>query len=149
MIEPSSEFMERFGGDDDVAAHNLRCEMVARAIRAIGDSIKVTHAGGQCWRFPKVNNGGYGVTSVLHKVMVASRLVLCVADNKPYDYKVEGEFMEASHRTPIICRYMDCLNPEHLYWASKSANCKRREVEEKATKAAGALAGSIIPSMVT
>ena len=126
-------FLQVFGGDDPVMSHNLRCEMVARAIKAIGDSSKVTHAGGTCWRHPKVNQAGYGITSVLHKTYVTSRLVLCIVTGKPYGYHNElGEYMEAAHRTPIICQFRDCLNPDHLYWATKGENCKRREAEARA-----------------
>src|SRR5271157_915247 len=119
------EFLRFFGQDDPadaaVAAHDLRCEMVARAIKAIGDSTKVTHAGGTCWRFPKVNNGGYGVTSVLHLSRVTSRLILCLDTGKAYDYhNADGEFMYAGHKTPIICLYTNCLNPQHLCWETSS-----------------------------
>ena len=138
-------FLEQFGGDDPLIAHNLRCEMVARAIKAIGDSTKVTHAGGECWRYPNRNPGGYGVTSVKSKSRVASRLVLCIATGKPYDYRNEdGELMEAGHRSPVICRYRDCLNPEHLFWINKSDNCKRREAEERSLKLARATAAGLI-----
>jgi hypothetical protein len=133
-------FLEKFSGDDPLTAHNLRCEMIARAIKAIGDSTKVTHAGGTCWRYPKVSRDGYGVTSVLHRTYVASRLVLCCATGKPYNYHNEaGEFMTASHRTPLICRFRNCLNPEHLYWETSSDSAKRRETEARAATAAGAL----------
>jgi hypothetical protein len=42
----TTDVLERFGQADPINTHNLRCEMVARAIKAIGDSIKVKHAGG-------------------------------------------------------------------------------------------------------
>lgn len=139
-------FMERFGGDDPLAAHNLRCEMVARAIKAIGDSTKVTHAGGTCWRYPNVNNKEYGITSVLRKTYVASRLVLCCDTGKPNDYHNEdGDYMQAAHRTPVTCRFRDCLNPEHLYWATKADNCERREDEERSLKLAKEIAAKLIP----
>lgn len=133
-------FIERFGEDDAVAAHNLRCEMVARAIKAIGDSRKK----GDCWLYPKTNSNGYGVTSVLHKSRVTSRLVLCCATGKPYDYhNAAGEFMIASHRTPIICRFRNCLNPEHLFWETLSEGCKRREAEQRARTAAAEMAAAL------
>jgi hypothetical protein len=139
-------FLERFD-DDPATVHNLRCEMVARAIKAIGDSIKVTHAGGTCWRHPKTTPNGYGVTSVLHKTRITSRLVLCCATGKPYDYHNEaGEYKTASHRTPLICRFRDCLNPDHLYWETASDGCKRREAEERARNAASELVGVMLPS---
>lgn len=137
-------FMKRFGGPDPVEAHNLRCEMVARAIKAIGDSYKVTHAAGECWHYPKVNSSGYGVTSVLHKTMVASRLVLCCATGKLYDYHNEaGEYMEAAHRSPVICQDHRCLNPEHLFWITKSDNCKRREADDLFKRGTAALASKL------
>jgi hypothetical protein len=134
------DFMQKFGEDDRVNVHNLRSEMTARAIKAIGDSTKITHAGGTCWRYPSINKAGYGVTSVLHKTYVTSRLVLCLASGKPYAYHNDsGEYMEAAHCTPILCRFRDCLNPEHLYWTTKSDNCKRREAEARAAVATEAL----------
>ena len=133
-------FLERFY-EDSITAHNLRCEMTARAIKAIGDSTKVTHAGGTCWCYPKVNRDGYGSTSVLHQTRVTSRLVLCCATGKPYDFhNEEGEYMIASHRTPIICRFRSCLNPEHLFWETESDGAKRREAEARAVHASGELA---------
>jgi hypothetical protein len=136
-------FLERFY-EDAVSTHNVRCEMTARAIKAIGDSTKVTHAGGTCWRFPKVNKAGYGVTSVLHLSRVTSRLVLCMATGKPYDYHNEqGEYMIASHRTPIICRFRNCLNPEHLFWETLSDGSKRREAEARAVSEAGKLSSAL------
>ena len=138
------QFIERFGGKDDpVTAHNLRCEMVARAIKAIGDSTKK----GDCWCHPKVNTRGYGITSVLHKTRVTSRLVLCCATGKPYDYHNEaGVYMTAGHRTPIICRYRSCLNPDHLYWETLSDGCKRREAEARARTAAAEMAAALFKS---
>ena len=138
-------FLEQFNGDDPLTAHNLRCEMVARAIKAIGDSTKVTHGGGTCWRYPKTNNAGYGVTSVLHQSRVTSRLVLCCDTGKPYDYHNDsGEYMTASHRTPIICRFRDCLNPAHLYWETQSDGCKRREAEERSLSITKELASALV-----
>jgi hypothetical protein len=138
------DFIQKFGDDDALNVHNLRCEMTARAIKAIGDSTKVAHAAGTCWRYPKVNQVGYGVTSVLHKTYVTSRLVLCCATGKPYDYHNEaGEYMNAGHRTPITCRFRDCLNPDHLYWETRSDGCKRREAEDRARTAAGALVSAL------
>ena len=135
-------FLEKFD-ENPVTTHNLRCEMNARAIKAIGDSTK--H--GDCWRYPKVNRAGYGVTSVLHKTRVTSRLVLCCATGKPYDFHNEsGEYMIASHRTPIICRFRDCLNPDHLYWETASDGCKRREAEERARNAASELGALMLPA---
>src|SRR5208337_370521 len=125
-------FLKTFGEGDPVTTHNLKCEMVARAIKAIGDSTKVTHAGGTCWRYPKVNRDGYGLTSVLHKTYVTSRLVLCLATGKPYGYHNEqGEYMTAAHCTPVVCRFRDCLNPAHLSWETLSGACKRREAEAR------------------
>lgn len=136
-------FIEKFGEDDAVTAHNLRCEMVARTIKAIGDSTK----DGDCWRYPKTNSNGYGVTSVLHKTRVTSRLVLCCTTGKPYDYHNEaGDFMIASHRTPIVCRFRDCLNPEHLYWETLSEGCKRREDEQRAKTATAEMAATLVQS---
>lgn len=86
----------------------------------------------------------YGVTSILHKIAVASRLILCCDTGKPYDYHSEaGEFMIASHKTPIICRYRSCLNPEHLFWDTLSGGCQRREAEEAARKLASELASEL------
>ena len=134
-------FIQKFGSDDPVVAFNLRCEMVARAIRAVGDSTK--H--GECWLYPNVNASRYGITSVLSKTRVVSRLVLCLSTGKPYDYHNEdGEYMEAAHRTPVICHYRNCCNPEHLYWISKSENCKRREAEARAMAAAEKLAAGLV-----
>lgn len=131
------QFLVRFGKEDPVNAHNLRCEMVARAIKAIGDSTRER----DCWRYPKVNSNGYGVTSVLHLSRVTSRLVQCCATGKPYDYhNAEGEYMITSHRTPIICRFRDCLNPEHLFWETLSDGCKRREAEARARALAKSIA---------
>jgi hypothetical protein len=137
--ETLDNFLQRF--DDDFAAtHNLRCEMVARAIKAIGDSTKK----GDCWCYPKQNRDGYGVTSVLHQSRVTSRLVLCCVTGKPYDYHNEsGEYMIASHRTPIICRFRNCLNPDHLFWETLSDGCKRREDEARAVSATTGLASSL------
>ena len=137
------DFMQTFGEDDPVTAHNLRCEMIARAIKAIGDSTK----DGDCWRYPKVNSGGYGVTSVLHKSRVTSRLVLCCDTGQPYDYHNEaGEYMIASHRTPMVCRFRDCLNPEHVFWETFSEGMQRREDEQRARTAAGELAVALAQS---
>ena len=134
------KFLKRFGDDDPVSAHKLRCEMVARAIKAIGDSTTV----GNCWCYPKVNSNGYGVTSVLHKIRVTSRLILCCETGKPYNYHNEdGELMIASHKTPIICRFRNCLNPEHLFWETLSEGCKRREAEARAKSAAIAMADAL------
>lgn len=145
MINVTEKFLQKFGLDV-VAEHNLRCEMIAKAIRAIGDSIKVTHSGGTCWRHPKVNTSGYGVTSVLHKSRVTSRLVLCCDTGKPYDHHNEaGEYMIASHRSPLICRFRDCLNPEHLFWETLSEGCKRREAEDRARQAVSTLASDLVP----
>ena len=136
-------FMERFGEGEPLAAFRLRCEMVARAIKAIGDSTK----DGDCWRYPKVNSNGYGVTSVLHKSRVTSRLVLCCATAKPYDYHNDkGEFMIASHSTPWPCRFRNCLNPEHLCWETLSEGCKRREDEARARALAVELAAALAQS---
>jgi hypothetical protein len=64
----------------------------------------------------------------------------CCATGKPYDYHNEpGEYMIASHWTPIICRFRDCLNPDHLYWEAASDGCRRREAEERARNAASTL----------
>jgi hypothetical protein len=137
-------FLRTFG-DDPVTAHNLRCEMVARAIRAIGDSTKVS----ECWLYPNVNSCGYGVTSVLHKTYVTSRLVCCLATGKPYDYhNDDGEYMVASHRTPIICRNRNCLNPAHLFWETQKENCKRREAEARAEQATSELAAKAVLSIL-
>ena len=146
MISITEKFLQRFGLDV-VAEHNLRCEMVASAIRAIGDSIKITHGGGTCWCHPRVNKDGYGYTHVLRQSRIASRLVLCLDTGKPYNYHSDtGEYMEAAHHTPVICRHRNCLNPEHLFWITKSDNCKRREAEERARKAASELASTLISS---
>lgn len=136
-------FIETFGGSDPAIEHNLRCEMIARAIKAIGDSTKEK---GGCWRYPKTNATGYGITSVLHKTYVTSRLVLCCDTDKPYGYHDEesGEYMIASHRSPVICQHRDCLNPDHLYWETKSAGCARREVEERDRAFAKGLASSLL-----
>jgi hypothetical protein len=135
-------FIEKFGSDDPVAAFNLRCEMVARAIRAIGDCTK--H--GECWLYPKTNADGYGITSVLHKTRVVSRLVQCLATGKPYDYHNEdGEYMIASHKTPVICRHRNCCNPEHLYWETLGEGCKRREDEVRAKALAAEVSSSLAP----
>jgi hypothetical protein len=149
-MTPTDLFLEKFGAPDPVAGHNLRCEMVARAIKAIGDSSKVTHTGGSCWRYPKTNKDGYGYTHVLSKSRITSRLVLCCATDKPYDYHNEhGDYMIASHRTPIICRFRDCLNPDHLFWETLSDGCERREVEARAADATRELAlGLSAPSPV-
>jgi len=145
MINAVEQFLRTFG-IDAVAEHNLRCEMVAQAIKAIGDSIKTTHSGGTCWCHPKTNKDGYGYTHVLRQSRITSRLILCIDTGKPYDYHNEaGEYMIASHRTPVICRHRNCLNPEHLYWETLSEGCKRREAEDRARHAASALAADLMP----
>lgn len=146
MINITEKFLQKFTVDE-VAEHNLRCEMVAQAIKAIGDSTKITHGGGTCWCHPRINKGGYGYTHVLRKAYVTSRLILCCDTGKPYDYhNGAGEFMVASHRTPVICRHRNCLNPAHLYWETSSESSTRREAEERARQAASTLASDLVPS---
>jgi len=133
--EQAIEALIQAFGDDPVAAHNYRCEMVARAIKAIGDSTK--H--GECWVYPNTDDEGYGITSVLGKKVTASRLVQCCATGKPLDYhNEEGKFMEAGHKTPL-CRFRACLNPEHLHWVTKRENAERRELERRARAEAARL----------
>lgn len=137
-------FLEKFTDDNDadvIAAYDSRCKHFHAAIKAIGDSTK--H--GECWVYPKVNKDGYGVTSVLHKTRVVSRLVLCLATGKPYDYHNEnGEYMVACHKTPVICRHRNCCNPEHLFWETQTENCKRREAEKRAIAQAVQLSAGLI-----
>jgi len=80
-----------------------------------------------------------------HLVQISPvRSVLCCATGKPYDYHNEaGEYMNAGHRTPIICRFRDCLNPDHLYWETRNDGCKRREAEERARTATGVLVSAL------
>ena len=129
----TESFLQTFGED----LHNresFRRLMFYRAIVAIGRSIKPADGCG-CWVYPTTNDTGYGVTSVGGKSTSASRLVLCCATNKPLDYKEDGVFMEACHRTPL-CRYRACCNPEHLYWDTKANNAQRRELERQAREVA-------------
>ncbi|MBZ5613235.1 MAG: hypothetical protein LAO23_04430 [Acidobacteriia bacterium] len=109
-----------------------------RAIVAIGNSIK--H--GDCWVYPSTNKEGYGITSVGGKSTSASRLVLCCATDKPLDYKVGKDFMDACHRTPL-CRFRACLNPEHLYWDTKRNNSRRRELERAAAEVAKVISSDL------
>ncbi len=149
MINTAEKFLRKFDVDV-VAEHNLRCEMVAQAIKAIGDSVKITHGGGTCWCHPKTNRDGYGYTHVLRQSRITSRLVLCIATGKPYDYHNEAdEFMVASHHTPVICRHRNCLNPDHLYWETSSESSKRREAEKRAHQAASTLASELTRQSVT
>ena len=103
-------------------------------IEAIGDSIKR----GECWCYPNTAPDGYSRIRVAGKNTTASRLLLCVATNKPLDYG-----MDACHRTPL-CRFKNCINPEHLYWETHAENCRRRELERRARIAIAPLVGDLV-----
>ena len=90
-----------------------------------------------CWLHPEFNNAGYAIVKIDDRSLTVSRLVLCAYTHKPLNYhNDQGEFMEAAHKTPVICRHRNCINPNHLEWLTHSENCKRREAEKRARKAA-------------
>jgi hypothetical protein len=129
-------FIEQFteSGVGLFADHMRRWDLAIKAIEAIGDSIK--H--GECWCYPTTASDGYSKIRVGNKTTTASRLVLCVATDKPLDYG-----MDACHRTPL-CRHKNCINPEHLFWDTHAENCKRRELERRARAVIAPLAGNLV-----
>jgi hypothetical protein len=109
----------------EIIAHGDRLEradLVIKALEVIGDSTK--H--GECWCYPQIDNGGYAKVRYDGRYTTASRLVLCAATNKPLSYG-----MDACHRTPL-CRFRNCINPDHLFWETHAENCRRRELERRA-----------------
>ncbi|MGP0017950.1 MAG: hypothetical protein ACLPHP_05230 [Candidatus Sulfotelmatobacter sp.] len=129
-------FIERFteSGVGFFTAHMQRWDLAIKAIEAIGDSIK--H--GECWCYPHTAPDSYSRIRVKGKNTTASRLVLCVGTNKPLSYK-----MDACHKTPL-CRFKNCINPDHLYWETHAENCRRRELERRARAAIAPLAGDLV-----
>jgi hypothetical protein len=80
-----------------------------------------------CWIYKGASNPyGYGMKKIGKKVYTVSRFMLA------YDTReslVNPEY-DACHRDDI-CPYKACCNPRHLYWATKSENCKAREKRAK------------------
>jgi len=129
-------FIEQFtaSGGSAFADHMTQWDLVIKAIEAIGDSTK--H--GECWCYPTTASDGYSKIRVGSKTTTASRLLLCCATGKPLNYG-----MDACHRTPL-CRFKNCINPDHLFWDTHAENCKRRELERRARAAIAPLAGALV-----
>ena len=76
-----------------------------------------------CWIYKGATNEyGYGMKKIGGKVHTVSRFMLA------YDTResLEKPGYDACHKDEI-CPYKACCNPRHLYWATKSENCKARE----------------------
>ena len=129
-------FIEKFteSGGGFFADHMRRWDFAIKAIEVIGDSVKR----GECWCYPHTAPDGYSRVRITGKNTTASRLVLCVATNKALDYD-----MDACHRTPL-CRFKNCINPDHLYWETHAENCRRRELERRARAVIAPLAGDLV-----
>ena len=75
-----------------------------------------------CWIFKgATNQNGYGMKKAGKTSYSVSRFVLAYASRESL-----GSKYDACH-CDDICPYKACCNPDHLYWATKSDNCKARE----------------------
>lgn len=76
-----------------------------------------------CWVYQGATNKfGYGMKKIGDKVYTVSRFVLAYSTRESLD----KPGYDACHKDEI-CPYKACCNPRHLYWATKSENCKARE----------------------
>lgn len=128
------QFIESGKEQNDFYSLHMKLDLTIKAMEVVGDSIKR----GECWCYPRTDPSGYGKLWFNRKSTTASRLVLCAATNKPINYG-----MDACHRTPV-CRFRNCVNPDHLYWETHSENCKRRELERKARATIAGLTGDLV-----
>lgn len=132
-------FLKHFGKDD---ARNL----LRKALECILECEREDQPE-SCWLHPNTNNAGYAIVKFEDRSITVSRLVLCAYTHKPLNYhNDQGEFMEAAHKTPIICRHLNCVNPTHLEWLTKSENTKSREAEKRARAAVDSIKASLLPS---
>jgi hypothetical protein len=80
-----------------------------------------------CWIYKGASNEyGYGMKKIGGKVHTVSRFMLA------YDTRESlcKPGYDACHRDDI-CPYKACCNPRHLYWATRSDNCKAREKRKR------------------
>jgi hypothetical protein len=76
-----------------------------------------------CWVYKgAINQKGYGMKKIGGVARTVSRFMLAYATRE----SIEKLGYDACHRDEI-CPYKACCNPTHLYWATKSENCKARE----------------------
>lgn len=73
-----------------------------------------------CWLWERAKNGaGYPRMNVRVKgevrIFAVTRVVLAITAGEP------GERHEAAHK-PDKCPFKTCVNPKHLYWATRSEN---------------------------
>lgn len=80
-----------------------------------------------CWIYKgAVNQNGYGMKKIGKKTCTVSRFMLAYATRESLD----KPGYDACHKDDM-CPYKACCNPLHLYWATKSDNCKARERRAK------------------
>ena len=76
-----------------------------------------------CWIYKgAVNDGGYGVKKIAGTARTVSRFMLAYTTRE----SIVKHGWDACHKDDV-CPYKACCNPDHLYWATKSDNCKARE----------------------
>ena len=60
-----------------------------------------------------------------------SRVSLWIHSDKPFDYQSPtGEQMDACHDVSV-CLFPGCINPDHLFWDTRSNNLKARRWSNK------------------